>query len=136
MKSKILIAYLFSGIVFGFGLSLSEMINPARVIAFLDVTGVWDPTLMMVMLSTLSITFPLFHFVLKLEQPLFANAFSLPSKKDLDKRLIIGAILFGIGWGLAGFCPGPAIAGLATLSSEVVIFVFAMFFGYLIASKI
>ena len=120
---------LVSGIIFGLGLTISEMVNPARVIGFLDVTGNWDPTLALVMGGALSVTFVLFPFILKRSQPLLATTFSLPTKKDIDTRLITGACLFGIGWGLAGFCPGPAITALVTLSPDVIIFVVAMIAG-------
>lgn len=121
---------LIAGILFGLGLCLSEMVDPARVIGFLDITGDWDPTLALVMASALMITFPSFWFILKRHQPVCADKFSLPDKKDIDSPLVIGASLFGIGWGLGGFCPGPAITALVTLSPDVVLFVLAMLTGY------
>ena len=114
---------LFSGIFFGLGLAVSEMVNPARVIGFLDIKGNWDPTLAFFMGSALMITVPL-----------FADTFSLPDKTRLDKKLIFGACLFGLGCGIAGLCPGPSIAALITLSPDVTIFVLAMLAGYWLAT--
>ena len=124
---------LIAGIIFGLGLIISDMVNPARVIGFLNVTGDWDPTLALVMGSALIVTFPLFPFILRRSQPVCADNFSLPSKKNIDKRLLMGSVLFGLGWGLAGFCPGPAITALVTLSPDVIIFVLAMLAGYFLA---
>jgi hypothetical protein len=112
------------------------MVNPARVIGFLNVTGNWDPTLALVMGGALMITLPLFPFILKRSHPVFSDKFSLPEKKSLDKRLLIGAVLFGLGWGLAGFCPGPAITALVTLSPDVIIFVLAMLAGQCLQSYV
>ncbi|MCK5498377.1 MAG: YeeE/YedE family protein [Gammaproteobacteria bacterium] len=127
---RIIFMALLAGILFGLGLTISEMVNPARVIGFLNITGDWDPTLALVMGGALMVTFPLFPYILKRPQPIFADKFSLPDKVHLDKRLFIGSILFGLGWGLAGFCPGPAITALVTLSPDVVIFVMAMLVGF------
>ncbi len=121
---------LIAGILFGLGLTISEMVDPARVIGFLDITGDWDPTLALVMASALLVTLPSFSFILRCHRPLCADKFSLPDKKNIDKPLIIGASLFGIGWGLGGFCPGPAITALVTLSPDVMLFVLAMLVGY------
>lgn len=125
---KALTAYL-CGTLFGLGLSVSEMINPTRVIGFLDVAGVWDPTLLLVMVSALVIALPLFNFIRQYSQPFFSDQFMLPTKTRIDPRLITGAILFGIGWGMAGLCPGPAITALASLSVEIIGFVTAMLLG-------
>lgn len=130
MKSKIVA--LISGIIFGLGLAISEMINPARVIGFLDITGNWDPTLLLVMGGALLMTFPLFPIILRRKHSFFGDSFSLPGKKDIDLKLIIGAVLFGLGWGIAGLCPGPAIAGLASLSPSSLLFVCAMLAGFLV----
>lgn len=117
---------LAAGIIFGFGLGLSEMINPARVIGFLDVAGRWDATLLFVMGSALAVTVPLYPLILRRSRPLLAREFVLPTKKAIDKPLIVGAAIFGIGWGLGGFCPGPALAGLASGNWSVLLFVGAM----------
>jgi len=129
--TKQLLAALAAGIVFGLGLVVSQMVNPAKIVGFLDVTGKWDPTLLFVMGGALAVTIPGFRLVLRRSHPLFAGGFSLPTKKDLDRRLIAGAALFGVGWGLAGFCPGPAITALVTLILPVFVFFAAMLAGEL-----
>jgi uncharacterized membrane protein YedE/YeeE len=121
-----------SGLLFGLGLVVSQMINPAKVIGFLDLAGDWDPSLALVMATALAVTIPFFRLILKRKSPLFEANFSLPDKTDLDLRLISGAVLFGIGWGLAGLCPGPALVGLTSLDSSVLIFVAAMLGGMLL----
>jgi uncharacterized membrane protein YedE/YeeE len=130
MKNSI--AALFCGIVFGLGLAISEMINPARVIGFLDITGQWDLTLALVMGSALIFTVIGFPLITKKAHPILAEKFILPTKKTLDTPLLMGAVLFGIGWGLAGLCPGPAIAGLASLNPDIFLFVAAMIAGQFI----
>ena len=125
-----------SGTLFGLGLAVSGMIDPAKVLAFLDVAGAWDPTLAFVMVGALCVTTPAFHYVLKRRRPWFADAFALPTKADLDPRLIIGAALFGIGWGLAGLCPGPAVTALVTGSAGVTAFFAAMLVGFLLHDRI
>lgn len=105
---------LVAGILFGVGLALSGMVNPAKVIGFMNLAGPWDPTLALVMGGALAVTLPAFHWVLRRPRPVLAERFVLPTRKDLDPRLIGGAALFGIGWGLTGLCPGAAIA--ATVS--------------------
>jgi uncharacterized membrane protein YedE/YeeE len=122
---------LFSGTIFGLGLAVSEMINPARVIGFLDITGNWDPTLAIVMASALCVTLVTFPLILKRRKPICEEAFSVPAKNPIDSKLLAGAALFGMGWGLAGLCPGPAIAALVTLSGSVIAFVAAMILGYI-----
>jgi len=126
---KTSIAALICGIIFGLGLTISEMVNPARVIGFLDITGEWDLTLMLVMGSALIVTVIGFPLITRKAHPLLAEKFSLPTKTELDLPLISGAVLFGIGWGLAGLCPGPALAGLASLDPGVFLFVVAMIAG-------
>ena len=129
-------AALAAGMLFGLGLAVSEMINPARVIGFLDVAGRWDPTLAWVMAGALSITAPAFPLILRLRKPLLAGQFSLPLKSRIDRPLVLGAVLFGVGWGLAGFCPGPALAALASASSGVIVFIVAMLVGQWLASRL
>ena len=123
------------GIIFGLGLAISEMINPARVIGFLDIAGRWDPTLMFVMGGALAFTLPAFGFILRRARPLLDGEFFLPTKRDIDRPLILGATLFGIGWGLGGFCPGPALAGLASGAPGVMLFVVAMVAGQWFAGR-
>jgi len=122
------------GIIFALGLAVSEMINPARVIGFLNVAGRWDPTLLLVMAGALAVTVPIFPVILRRSKPLLAPQFSLPTKTRIDPPLILGAVIFGAGWGLAGFCPGPALAALASGSAEVMLFVIAMILGQRLAS--
>lgn len=124
-----IIVALFAGVLFGLGLAVSGMINPAKVIGFLDVAGAWDPTLAFVMGGALLVTVPAFRAILKRPRPVLADGFSLPTKSALDARLLGGATLFGVGWGLSGFCPGPAVAALVTGLAPVVAFAAAMLAG-------
>ncbi len=123
---------LISGVLFAFGLALSEMVNPAKVLNFLDLAGDWDPTLALVMGGAVLVTIPAFHFILKRPHPLLANRFYLPTKRDIDGRLIAGAVIFGVGWGIAGLCPGPALAAITTGLLPVLGFVAAMTAGVFI----
>jgi uncharacterized membrane protein YedE/YeeE len=125
-----------SGFLFGLGLAVSEMIDPARVIGFLDVAGSWDPTLLFVMAGALAMTLSGFRLILRRSAPLLAPSFSMPAKKNIDCPLIIGAAIFGSGWGLAGLCPGPAIAALSSLSPSVVLFVASMIAGQWLALRV
>jgi len=127
---------LFCGIIFGIGLVISQMINPAKVLGFLNLFGEWDPSLAFVMIGALVVFSPLFHLFKNKEKPIFSTSFSISENKEIDKRLIIGSILFGAGWGLVGLCPGPAISSIALFNVSSVIFVFSMFIGFYIASKI
>ena len=108
-----LLAALAAGVLFGVGLGLSQMVNPAKVLAFLDVAGDWDPSLAFVLLGAVLVTLVAFRTILKLPHPVFEAAFALPTLKSLTARLVVGSAIFGVGWGLVGFCPGPAIASLA-----------------------
>ena len=127
---------LFCGTIFGIGLVISQMINPAKVLGFLNVFGEWDPSLAFVMIGALVVSSPLFHLFKNKEKPIFSTSFSISENKEIDKRLIIGSILFGAGWGLVGLCPGPAISSIALFNVSSVTFVFSMFIGFYIASKI
>lgn len=127
---KIKTTALISGVLFGVGLSLAQMINPQKVQNFLDITGQWDASLLFVMLGALPVALIAFRFILKRPTPIFTEQFQLNPKKDADKRLIIGSAIFGIGWGLAGYCPGPAVAGLGLFSFESVIMVLAIYLGF------
>lgn len=118
-----------SGLVFGLGLIISEMVNPARVLGFLDVTGVWDPTLAFVMAGAMVVTSVGYRWVLNRDKPIFATKFWLPQNRRIDTSLIGGAAIFGVGWGMAGLCPGPAIVGAATLNINVLLFCAAMIAG-------
>ena len=121
---------LLAGIIFGTGLVISEMINPKKVLSFLDVFGNWDPSLAFVMIGALIVSSPLFHLIKNKEKPLFADIFNYSKNKEINNRLIIGSALFGAGWGLGGLCPGPAISSIALLNINSIIFVFAMFIGF------
>ena len=125
----VLIPVLVVGILFGSGLALSDMINPARVLAFFDVAGQWDPTLAYVMAGALVPSALAYRAARRMGHPLLANRFSIPENRRLDRRLIIGAATFGAGWGLAGFCPGPALASLILGLWQPVLFVAAMLAG-------
>tara|TARA_B100000809_G_scaffold264224_1_gene319493 strand:- start:329 stop:757 length:429 start_codon:yes stop_codon:yes gene_type:complete len=126
---KLLMA-LLCGMLFGFGLALSGMTDINNVIGFLDLFGDWNPMLAFVMVGGILVSLPFFQFGLgKIKAPLFADVFRLPTKTDIDGRLIGGAALFGIGWGLVGLCPGPAIASLAYLNIDILYFGVAMMAG-------
>jgi uncharacterized membrane protein YedE/YeeE len=126
---KILIA-LLSGIIFGLGLSVSQMINPNKVINFLDISGHWDPSLAFVMIGALTITFLSFRWILKRPEPLLEDGFHVSKRTEIDKALLGGAAIFGIGWGMSGFCPGPAVANLGTGSIEAMVMVVSIYTGF------
>jgi uncharacterized protein len=121
---------LLAGMLFGMGLAVSGMVNPAKVVGFLDVaSGEWDPTLIFVMGGALLVTIPAYQIILKRPRPILADAFALPTESALDGRLLGGAALFGVGWGLSGFCPGPAVVAMLTGFLPVFAFVGAMVGG-------
>ncbi|MGH7897854.1 MAG: DUF6691 family protein [Candidatus Binatia bacterium] len=120
---------LVAGVLFGAGVTVSQMVNPAKVLAFLDVAGDFDPSLALVMGAALAVTGLLFPVVLRRPAPVYAADFRLPASRDVDSRLLGGAALFGVGWGLAGYCPGPAVASLAYSVAASMIFVLAMIAG-------
>src|SRR5687767_10206751 len=112
---------LVSGMIFGAGLAISGMVNPAKVLNFFDIAGTWDASLIFVMAGALMVTAIGYQLAFRRRAPIFAPQFNLPTARDIDARLIGGSALFGLGWGLSGFCPGPALASLTTLSLEPVI---------------
>jgi uncharacterized protein len=120
------------GMLFAVGLGISGMTQPGKVIGFLDLAGNWDPALAFVMGSAVVVTFVGYRWVLARPAPLLFTRFDIPSRRDIDLQLVTGATLFGVGWGMAGFCPGPALVALAGGSREVIVFVVAMFAGFLI----
>ncbi len=124
-----ILAALISGTLFGLGLAVSGMMNPQKVIGVLDVAGAWDPTLAFVMGGALLVTIPAFRLILGRPRPVLADGFSLPTRSSLDARLLGGSALFGVGWGLSGFCPGPAVSALVTGLTPVFAFVAAMLAG-------
>lgn len=120
---------LVAGVVFGLGLAVAEMTNPLKVLDFLDLAGNWDPSLAFVMGGAVLVTLVSFSFVLRRPVPLYGDRFHLPTLTQLDRKLLGGAALFGIGWGLAGYCPGPALATILSGNSETWLFVPAMLVG-------
>lgn len=128
-----ILLYLVFGLLFGLGLAISGMTDPMKVLGFLDLFGAWDPTLIFVMASGVGTTMIAYNFIFR-QKPIFSKEFYLPNQKHVDKKLVTGAILFGIGWGLYGYCPGPAIAALSYLSSDTFLFVAAMLSGIYIHS--
>lgn len=124
---------LLSGILFSFGLVISTMINPNVVLNFLDVFGTWDPSLIFVMLGALIMVAIGFKVIFKQKMPLYEKRFHLPKKQNIDVKLISGAIIFGVGWGLSGYCPGPAIASISYGILEVFLFILAMLIGFKIS---
>ena len=123
------------GLIFGLGLAVSGMLNPSKVGGFLDLAGLWDPSLAFVMGGGLVVN-GLFFYFLKRPSPYFAETFSLPKLSKVDRPLLLGAALFGIGWALAGLCPGPAIAGLAFGSPDGLMFFAAMAVGLMVGQKL
>jgi uncharacterized membrane protein YedE/YeeE len=118
-----------AGLIFGLGLLISGMANPAKVQNFLDLAGTFDPSLIFVMIGAIAVTFLGYRLALQRQRPILTERFSLPAARDIDANVILGPALFGIGWGLSGFCPGPAITSLPLLAKGTLIFVPAMLFG-------
>lgn len=125
---RVVVAF-FCGLLFGAGLIVSQMSNPAKVIAFLDITGNWDPSLAFVMGGAVGVFGVLYRLVLRQQAPLFNARFVVPESRDIDGALVVGALVFGIGWGLGGFCPGPAIVSAAFGDPRVWAFIGAMVTG-------
>jgi len=130
-----LLVIVASGILFGLGLSVSEMVNAARVLGFLNVMGPWDPTLIFVMGGALLVAVPGFQLARLMDKPVLAINFNLPTRKDIDRKLVFGAVIFGVGWGIAGICPGPSLVALNSLESNIVVFIVAMLAGILVHDK-
>ncbi len=125
-----------AGALFGYGLALSGMLSPTKVIGFLDITGNWDPSLAFVMGGAVAVTLISFYILTRRPTPIFGGRFHLPTSKDIDSRLLIGSGLFGIGWGIGGLCPGPSISSLAYAEPKIAVFVVAMVAGMLIAKRL
>jgi hypothetical protein len=125
----LVVASLACGFVFGLGLLVSGMVQPAKVLGFLDIFGAWDPSLAVVMAAALLVSNIGFAIAKRRQQPLLSPLSLWPTKTDVDRSLVIGSVLFGVGWGAVGLCPGPALENLATLSPRVIVFVVAMALG-------
>lgn len=121
-----------AGVIFGLGLLLSGMANPAKVLGFLDLAGAWDPSLALVMMGAIGAAILPFSWAKRQSRSLLDAPMRLPDRRDLDRRLIVGSLVFGIGWGVAGICPGPALAVLLSGHWQVVVFVLAMLGGMLL----
>ena len=124
---------LMSGSIFGLGLTISSMTNPKKVIGFLDIFSNWDPSLAFVMGGAIIITSPVLYLLTKNQKIILSDKIYLPTNTKIEKNLIIGSLIFGVGWGLAGLCPGPAISSLALVESSTIIFTIFMFFGFYIS---
>lgn len=123
------VVLLITGILFGAGLSISGMVLPEKVIGFFDVAGTWDPSLAFVMLGAIAVHTPFVRWVQKRQTSIFGDALQLPKRKDIDWKLVVGALVFGIGWGIAGICPGPGLVDLVTFAPGILAFVAAMLVG-------
>ena len=134
MTQKVLA--LFSGLIFGLGLTFSSMTNPAKVIGFLDILGTWDPSLGFVMGGAILITAPLLYFLKNKNHLILTSKIELPNKNNINFSLVSGSLLFGIGWGMVGFCPGPAISSIALLNSFSLLFVGSMIVGFYLSQII
>ncbi|TKC98747.1 DUF6691 family protein [Polyangium fumosum] len=121
-----------AGALFAAGLGGSGMTDPTKVLGFLDVTGAWDPSLAFVMLGAVGAHFVTLRLILRRGGPIFGGSFQIPTRKDIDVQLIAGAAVFGVGWGLGGYCPGPALASLSTLAPAVLVFIATMVAGMLL----
>jgi hypothetical protein len=129
---KALASALGAGFLFGIGLWVSGMANPTKVLGFLDVAGDWDASLMLVMGGAVAVTAIAFRFILRRKKPFLEESFDVPQKSHIDFPLVAGSAIFGIGWGIAGYCPGPAVTALTTLSNESIVFVAALIAGGLL----
>lgn len=134
MKNN-LVAFLV-GIIFAVGLGVSGMTRPEKVVGFLDIFGNWDPALVFVMGGAIAVHFVSYRMITKRASPLFSNKWHIPTKTQLTPTLLGGAFLFGVGWGLGGYCPGPALASLSSLDARVFIFVAFMIVGMLVFKQI
>ena len=123
---------LAAGILFGLGLAVSQMTNPMKVLAFLDVNGAWDPSLAVVMAAAVAVYFAAFRIASGRAAPLAAETFRFPARRDIDAPMVVGAVLFGAGWGLAGLCPAPAITALVSGQRKAFLFLGCMLVGMLI----
>ncbi|EJC75130.1 putative transporter component [Rhizobium leguminosarum bv. trifolii WSM2012] len=130
------VAALASGVVFAFGLSLSGMLNPARIQGFLDVFGAWDPSLAFVLGGAVAVAAIGVQVMKRMRHPVFDDSFHVPAGRRIDAPLVIGSVLFGLGWGIGGFCPGPAVASLSTGLPQTILFVVAMLAGMTLYDRV
>lgn len=128
-----ILSALVIGLIFGLGISISGMANPAKVLNFFDIFGTWDPSLAFVMAGALAVNIPGYRLAFRCPAPVVEPRFQLPDKREIDRRLVLGSATFGIGWGIAGFCPGGALPVISTLEPGVLLFVAALIVGMLIA---
>jgi len=128
-KSVGLVSQYLIGVLFGLGLLVSGMSNPEKILAFLDLGGAWDPSLIFVMGGAVLVGLVAFYLAKKRTQSFFGDTLQLPTRRDIDRRLVIGSLFFGLGWGIAGFCPGPALVALGTGHAKALVFVLAMLVG-------
>ena len=126
---KTIVSSLAAGIVFGLGLALSGMTQADKVIGFLDVADAWDPSLAFVMVGAIAVHLVLFRLILKRSSPLFGDSFGIPTRTDIDTRLVAGSAIFGVGWAIGGYCPGPGLASLASGAPNALAFVLSMIGG-------
>lgn len=126
---KQMFAAFASGLIFAIGLGLAGMTQPSKVVGFLDLFGDWDPSLAFVMIGAIAVNAVAYRIVAGRTAPLLGGIFQIPTRRDIDKRLVFGAALFGLGWGLMGYCPGPGIVSLASTAPSAVLFVASMFAG-------
>jgi len=124
-----------AGALFGTGLLLSGMTRPSKIIGFLDIAGAWDGSLALVMVGAIAVHLVASRRILRRSAPLFDRRFHLPDRRDIDERLIAGAIIFGVGWGIAGYCPGPGLVGAAAGALPALVFVAAMIAGMLVHDR-
>lgn len=133
--TKQIVTALAAGLLFGVGLALGGMTNPRKVIGFLDIGGSWDPSLALVMLGAIGVHFFAYRWVRGSAAPLFADEFAIPKLRHIDAKLVGGSALFGVGWGLGGYCPGPGIVSLGAGRSDALVFVAAMALGWFLTAK-
>lgn len=124
-----LVSAMVAGILFGFGLSVAQMVDPAKVLNFLDLTGTWDPSLAFVMAGALAVNALITPLILKREKPLFDESFRLPTQFRIDSPVVVGGLIFGAGWGIAGYCPGPMITSLSFGNSDILTVIAAFVVG-------
>lgn len=130
-----LLSQYFIGVIFGWGLIISGMTNPHKILGFLDLAGLWDPSLMFVMLGAVIVGLCGFYIASKRSEAFFGGALHVPKRRDITKPLVIGSFVFGTGWGIAGFCPGPAIVALGAGHLKALIFLIAMLVGMEICDR-